>query len=64
MTFMPTFIETEKIEVDTWRSMKELMKKREVEIGRASLPNDSAVLVEIRRRLIGLVEEAADCGFI
>lgn len=64
VTFMPTFIETEKIEVDTWRSMKELMKKREVEIGRASLPNDSAVLVEIRRRLIGLVEEAADCGFI
>jgi len=64
VSFMPTFIETEKIEVKTFGDMKSLLKKRETEIGRAAQQDDSATLVEIRRRILSMAEEAADCNFI
>lgn len=64
VSFMPTFMATEKIEFNSFGDMKELTKRREVEIGRATGPGDTENLLEIRRRMINMIEEAADCGFI
>ena len=64
VSFMPTFMATEKIEFNSFGDMKELTKRREVEIGLATGPGDTENLLEIRRRMINMIEEAADCGFI
>ena len=58
------FLADEKLSLDTWRDFKEFVKKGEETVGGDPRPEDSPNLVEIRRRLTGMLQEAAEWNFI
>ena len=43
-------------------AFKDLQRKREELIGGEPRPDDHPLVVELRRRLVGLLEESADCN--
>ncbi|XP_065656068.1 uncharacterized protein LOC136081805 [Hydra vulgaris] len=64
LTIMPNVLSPFQIDFGGWRSISELNKKREREIGGAPKPDDHPMVREIRRRVLGIVLEAEEIGFI
>jgi len=61
---MPNVLSPNEIEWGNWDSFSKLNRKREIEIGGLPTPEDHPMVTEIRRRLVGIVLEAAETNFI
>jgi hypothetical protein len=61
---MPNVLSPNEIVWGNWDSFSKLNRKREIEIGGLPTPEDHPMVIEIRRRLVGIVLEAAEANFI
>jgi hypothetical protein len=57
-------LSAEALELTDWASYQEIVRKREVDLVAEPKSEDHPNLKEIRRRLITMIEEAAECNFI
>ncbi|XP_047138395.1 uncharacterized protein LOC105848773 [Hydra vulgaris] len=64
LTIMSNVLSPFQIDFGGWRSIAEITKKHEREVGGAPKPDDHPMIREIRRRVLGLVLEAEEVGFI
>lgn len=61
---MPNVLSPYQINMDGWNFMNRINRKRELEIGGDPSPDDHPMILEIRRRIIGVVLEATEANFI
>ena len=61
---MPNVLSPNQISLDGLDAMSKLNRKREEEIGGDPKPDDHPMVIEIRRRLVEFVLEAAEINFI
>ena len=61
---MPNVLSPNVVSLDGWNAISQMNKKREEEIGGLPTPEDHPMITEIRRRLVGMVLEAAEINFI
>jgi hypothetical protein len=57
---MPNVLSPHEISLDGWNWMSRLNRKRMLDIGGAPDPEDHPIVLEIRRRLVGMVLESAE----
>ena len=57
-------LSTEVLELTDWASYQEILRKREADLIAEPRSEDHPNLKEIRRRLVTMIEEAAECNFI
>ena len=60
---MPNVLSPNQVSLDSLDAISRLNRKREEEIGGDPKPDDHPMLVEIRRRLVGTILEAAEVNF-
>ena len=60
---MPNVLSPNQIIMDGLAAISRVNQKREEEIGGDPKPDDHPMLVEIRRRLVGTILEAAEVNF-
>jgi len=57
-------LSTEVLELTDWVSYQEIVRKRDADLIAEPKSEDHPNVKEIRRRLVTMIEEAAECNFI
>ena len=64
LMILASALSTEVLELTDWASYQEILRKREADLIAEPRSEDHPNLKEIRRRLVTMIEEAAECNFI
>jgi hypothetical protein len=60
---MPNVLSPNQMEMKGMSALKKMHRKRMLEIAGAPDPNDDPIILEIRRRLVGLILESVETNF-
>jgi hypothetical protein len=64
LMILTSALSTEVLELTDWVSYQEIVRKRDADLIAEPKSEDHPNVKEIRRRLVTMIEEAAECNFI